>query len=55
MRYEDEELFENGYIEKHDCGSCGDSSANEVNEEKYGYKYLCSHCKACNNQNFFPR
>ena len=48
MRYEEEE--------GHDCGICGDSSAEEVNEKEYsGYKYLCSHCKACNNQNFFPR
>ena len=48
MRYEEEE--------GHDCGICGDSSAEEVNEKEYsGYKYLCSHCKACNNPNFFPR
>jgi hypothetical protein len=50
MRYEDEEY------EGHECGSCGDSGAQEVNEDEYcGYKYLCSRCKACNNPNFFPR
>jgi hypothetical protein len=43
------------YMEDQDCGVCGDSNAERVNEKEYGYKYLCSRCQRDNDPDYCER
>ena len=43
-------------MEDQDCGVCGDSNAERVNEKDYcGYKYLCSRCQRDNDPDYCER
>ena len=42
-------------MEDQDCGVCGDSNAERVNEKEYGYKYLCSRCQRDNEPDYCER
>ena len=42
-------------MEDQDCGVCGDSNAERVNEKEYLYKYLCSRCQRDNDPDYCER
>lgn len=37
-----------------ECQSCGLENASEVDEDDYGYEYLCDLCQKCNQPNPNP-